>query len=158
MRQDVENAVWHYEYKDGKKTRRRRETDVSFHMVNKITGPYYHVGVDTIDAFCFSKYKTLTEKELDKVFVDFCVSRDIPQDEKDSDAEQFAEREEQERLRKKADELEKRLRVSDAERLRLIEADEKRIAAQKEAERIAAEKIEAERKRIEAKKLASKNE
>ena len=86
---EISCAGWHYEYKDGKKTRRHREIDVSFHMVNKITGPYYHVGVDTIDAFSFSKYKTLTEKELDKVFVDFCVSRGIPQDEKDSPAELY---------------------------------------------------------------------
>ena len=95
LRQDIKNAVWHYEYKDGEKIKRHRKTDVSFHMVNKITGPYYHVGVDTIDAFCFSKYKKLTEKELDKVFVDFCVSRGIPQDEKDSDAEQFTNKKEQ---------------------------------------------------------------
>ena len=65
LRQDVENAVSHFEYKDDKKIPRHRKIDISFHMVNSINGPYYHVGVDTVDAFCHSKYRKLTEKELD---------------------------------------------------------------------------------------------
>ena len=84
MRQDVLNASYHVEYKGAEKIKRGRKTYVSFHMVNKVGLPYYHVGVDTIDAFCYSSHKILTESELDKAYEDFCLTRNKKQDEKDS--------------------------------------------------------------------------
>ena len=61
-------------------------------MITKRDQLCYHVGVDTIDAFCYSRFKKLTEKELDQVFKDFCVTRNIlvQQDEKDSATGLFA--------------------------------------------------------------------
>ena len=44
---------------------------MSLHIINKRDQGYYHAGVDTIDAFCYSWKKKLTEKELDGVYVDF---------------------------------------------------------------------------------------
>ena len=61
LRQDKENA---------KPTKNK----VSLHQITKepFAGPIYHAGVDTIDGFCKSWYKPLTEEELDKAFVEFC--------------------------------------------------------------------------------------
>ena len=42
-------------------------------MITKRDKPCYHAGVDTIDGFCFSWMKKLTEEELDRVFDDFLV-------------------------------------------------------------------------------------
>ena len=36
---------------------------VSLHPITKVCGPLYHVGVDIIDAFCYSFYRQLTEQE-----------------------------------------------------------------------------------------------
>ena len=58
LRQDVGSATF-------------TKNKVSVHMVTKRDGPCYHAGVDTIDGFCFSWHKKLTEEELDRVFVDF---------------------------------------------------------------------------------------
>ena len=47
--------------------------NVSLHEItSKENGPIYHAGVDTIDGFCKSYYKPLTEEELDRAFVKFC--------------------------------------------------------------------------------------
>ena len=41
-------------------------------MITKDHGPIYHAGVDTIDGFCKSWHKELTEAELDNAYVQFC--------------------------------------------------------------------------------------
>ena len=60
-------------------------------MVTKRDGPCYHAGVDTIDGFCYSWHKKLTQEELDRVYDDFLVkergkSDPVQQDEKDPQA------------------------------------------------------------------------
>ena len=67
LRQDVESAI-------------SPETKVSFHMVTRKYLPCYHAGVDTIDGFCYSFHKKLTEEELDEVCQDFLVKEQKPSD------------------------------------------------------------------------------
>ena len=46
---------------------------VSLHEItSNENGPIYHAGVDTIDGFCKSWHKELTEAELDDAYVRFC--------------------------------------------------------------------------------------
>ena len=79
LRQDIDSAI-------------KPITKVSFHMITKKKrggGPFYHVGVDTIDAFCYSWHKRLTEEELDEACEDFLDkeksnSDPVQPDEKDS--------------------------------------------------------------------------
>ena len=86
LRQDVNSAV-------------DPTTKVSFHMITRKKrggGPFYHVGVDTIDAFCYSWHKRLTEAELDEACEDFLDKEKhrcgaAQPDEKDSAEEQFAD-------------------------------------------------------------------
>ena len=59
--QDVKNAT-------------PKKNNVSLHEITKdpFAGPVYHAGVDTIDGFCKSAHKPLTEAELDTAYVRFC--------------------------------------------------------------------------------------
>ena len=63
MRQDVESATF-------------RKNDVSLHMITKRDGACYHSGVDTIDGFCHSWQKKVTEDELDRAYKDFLVKEE----------------------------------------------------------------------------------
>ena len=79
MRQDVESAVYQFECKDGKEEKHARNIAISFQTINIATMPVYHGGVDTIDAFCLSYLRKLTEDELDKAYDDFLVkSNEVP--------------------------------------------------------------------------------
>ena len=50
-----------------------KDNNVSLHEItSNENGPIYHAGVDTIDGFCKSFSKPLTEEELDKAYVRFC--------------------------------------------------------------------------------------
>ena len=51
-----------------------KKIKVSLHKIieEPYAGPIYHAGVDTIDAFCKSWFKELTEKELDEAYLHFC--------------------------------------------------------------------------------------
>ena len=40
----------------------RKKIKISIHMITKRDQPCYHAGVDTIDGFCFSSKKKLTEE------------------------------------------------------------------------------------------------
>ena len=60
LRQDVVNA--------GKK-----KIKISLHVITEATMPVYHSGVDTIDAYCNSKLRELSEDELDKAYDDYLV-------------------------------------------------------------------------------------
>ena len=48
---------------------------VSLHLITRENLPIYHVGIDTIDGFCFSLHKKQTEEELDRVFDDYVLKR-----------------------------------------------------------------------------------
>ena len=52
---------------------RTKKIEVSLHVINKAALPLYHSGVDTIDAFCYSAHKKMTEQDLDKVYVNFLI-------------------------------------------------------------------------------------
>ena len=76
----------------------KRTIKISLHPISKVYLPCYHAGVDTIDAFCYSWYKKLTEEELDVVYDYYLVKQNIPSDrvKKDGGFEKLA-REEEER-------------------------------------------------------------
>ena len=59
---------------------RTSSSKVSVHVINKRDQGYYHAGVDTIDAFCYSWKKKLTEKELDGIYDDFLRKKGEPSD------------------------------------------------------------------------------
>ena len=50
-----------------------KKIKISLHVITEATMPVYHSGVDTIDAFCLSNLKKLSEDELDKAYDDFLV-------------------------------------------------------------------------------------
>ena len=51
----------------------KSENKVSLHEITKEELPKYHAGIDTIDGFCFSWNKKLTEEELDQIYLDYLV-------------------------------------------------------------------------------------
>ena len=59
---------------------RNCENKVSLHPITKILGPLYHVGVDVVDAFCYSWHRKPTEEELDKVYEYFLIKEGIDPD------------------------------------------------------------------------------
>ena len=68
------------------------ENKVSLHEITKdpFAGPIYHAGVDTIDGFCKSWHKELTEAELDAAYEKFLVNNpDINFDLNGGDIEEF---------------------------------------------------------------------
>ena len=84
MRQDVENATYQIEYKDGKEEKRARNIKISLHPIASANPPLYYSGVDTIDAFCLSYLRKLTEVELDKAYDDFLVKKNETSDRVDA--------------------------------------------------------------------------
>ena len=84
LRQDVENATYQIEYKDGKEEKRARNIKISLHPIASANPPLYYSGVDTIDAFCLSYLRKLTEDELDKAYDDFLVKKNETSDRVDA--------------------------------------------------------------------------
>ena len=59
---------------------RNFKNKISVHPITRKVLPCYHAGVDTIDAFCYSWERKLTEKELDQIYEDFCEKEGIEPD------------------------------------------------------------------------------
>ena len=57
-----------------------KKIKISLHVITEATMPVYHSGVDTIDAFCVSNLRKLTEDELDQAYDDFLVKKKIKSD------------------------------------------------------------------------------
>ena len=109
---------------------RERKMKVSFQIINKNCQGYYHAGVDTIDGFCFSWYRKLTEEEHDRVYDAFLVKLNEPSDRVKKDEKEEEERKESElkaaRLneeKRKADEarIEAEIRKTEKARLDALE-------------------------------------